>query len=504
MPAIPPPAVTQQGRRPPWRLLPALLLAVALPVLPGRWWGLGWDQSLPLSLAVLALIPAIMLWRGLRLMMAAVAAAEARLGLAPLSQNDIARVTTLCEAASGLVAEVARLRAHQMEERDAAAQRHAHSISTMADAVETQTESAVEEINMAARELEEIADNLDRATIRAAREAEAAQAETERSLSGADAAAGATGQIVAAIRDSSAHMARAAETSRLVVCDSDAARSTFDTLRRQAEEIDDVTRMIGQIARQTNLLALNATIEAARAGEAGKGFAVVAGEVKTLASQTARASTEIAERLAMLQSGAGNALAAMDRVSDGMRELDEITGQIAGMLQMQSVAVDEVARAAAEASEAAGTARMRVAAAVQEIDDNRMSVGMIHGASGQVAASLDNLRGQIVAFVRTSVTEADRRRAPRIAAILPAIVSIAGEAHETSTMDVSIHGASFSPPLGLPATGEVTLRIQGLPEQRARIVHVGSAAHAEFLFAGDSEAEAMAQAVATLSDIRAA
>jgi len=422
-------------------------------------------------------------------------ALEAALSMPPGRAGEAARLADLHDSVLTLVAGEAALAAQVQADRDQSGEHHAKTIQSMADAIETETNSAVDEINLAARELEEIADNLDLATSRLGREAEAAQGETERSAQGADAAAAATVQIAHAIRDSNAHMARAAQTSRHVMADSDTARATFETLRRQAEEIDGVTRMIGQIARQTNLLALNATIEAARAGEAGKGFAVVAGEVKTLASQTAKASAEITERLATLQSGAGSALDAMDRVQKGMRELNTITGEIAGMLQSQASAVEEVARAAGEASEAATGARTRVSAAVQEIDDNRMSVGMIHGASGQVAASLDTLRSRIVGFVRTSLAEADRRRAPRHVVRLPARLQgpqadIAGH-----VLDISIFGVRFSPAGILVQGNAVVLHVPGQAAQRCKVVSIGADAHLAFDFADEAEQAAMARQV---------
>ncbi len=79
------------------------------------------------------------------------------------------------------------------------------------------------------------------------------------------------------------------------------ANSDVSDLGASSAEIGDVTTVIQRIAAQTNLLALNATIEAARAGDAGRGFAIVAREVKDLAEATARATTQVDDRVLTIQ-----------------------------------------------------------------------------------------------------------------------------------------------------------------------------------------------------------
>lgn len=116
---------------------------------------------------------------------------------------------------------------------------------------------------------------------------------------------------------------------------SEATNDRVAALARASGEISQVVRVIQEIAAQTNLLALNATIEAARAGDAGKGFAVVAGEVKDLAAETARATTQVESKVHAISSEVSAITEALADIAVAVSEINASQDSIAVVVAQQ-------------------------------------------------------------------------------------------------------------------------------------------------------------------------
>jgi methyl-accepting chemotaxis protein len=144
-----------------------------------------------------------------------------------------------------------------------------------------------------------------------------------------------------------------------------------------AGSISEVVQLITDIAAQTNLLALNATIEAARAGEAGKGFAVVASEVKALASQTSKATGDIAAQVSEIQTTTQDSVAAIREIMDMISGLEASATEIASTIDQQSSATLLISQNVQEAAQN-----------VQTVDSNIEQVRVAAQESGNAATDV--------------------------------------------------------------------------------------------------------------------
>ncbi len=217
-------------------------------------------------------------------------------------------------------------------------------------------DSVLNTVRSSADDMEETARSLNAVATSATSQANEAR---EAALDASDnvrAIAAASEELSESIADISDRIGQTDGVVRTAARDAARARTSVSNLREATESIARVVGLIREIAAQTNLLALNATIEAARAGDSGRGFAVVAGEVKLLASRTAQATDEIAERIAAFESETQGAVVAIETIASVMGEVAQHTVAIAGATGQQMVATSEIASSAQ--ATACGTAEV--------------------------------------------------------------------------------------------------------------------------------------------------
>jgi methyl-accepting chemotaxis protein len=179
-----------------------------------------------------------------------------------------------------------------------------------------------------------------------------------------------------------------------------------------ADRVGDVVKLITDIANRTNLLALNATIEAARAGEAGKGFAVVAGEVKALATQTAKATDEIGAQIGAIRTATGQAVAAVRDVTTAIGEVNEVATAIAAAVEEQAAATREIGASVQTVTTATqdATRAMQEVSSISELTD-ASSAKVLSGAA-DVGRDAETMRGEVMEFLAAmaKTDDEDRRR----------------------------------------------------------------------------------------------
>ena len=252
------------------------------------------------------------------------------------------------------------------------------------------------------------------------RESEQLRAQATNTSASARGMLGKTSEVAAAAEQSAVAMREAAQTAAGLIRAIEDARSEVEVasgvatraggqasqavkvsqaLSNHVEAIESILGLIRDIAGQTNLLALNATIEAARAGDAGRGFAVVAQEVKSLASQTARATDDITAKITAIQQATRETVEANGSIQSTVEEVQTSADRIRAAMELQAQTVTMITAAVDETALAADSMSSTIAAIRSDTENVARDIDSVEQGFGRFSQQIDNFRSTTSEFV---------------------------------------------------------------------------------------------------------
>ena len=288
--------------------------------------------------------------------------------LQQVAEGDLTQEATVTEDITGAIADSVNYTVEELRSLVGNVQVTATRVAQTTSAVESTSTELLATSNEQLREIREtgqsvvdMAGRINEVSAQAQESAQVARASLQAAESGLQAVQDAIGGMNA-IRD------QIQETSKRI-----------KRLGESSQEIGEITELISDITEQTNVLALNAAIQAASAGEAGRGFSVVAEEVQRLAERSADATRQIAALVKAIQTDTQDAVAAMERSTQGVVEGAKLSDNAGTALSE----IDRVSRRLAELIEQISSAALREAESANEVAGNIQHIFAVTEQTGE-------------------------------------------------------------------------------------------------------------------------